>query len=210
MSEQIAIMPYSHYEGACNAIREATGKTDKIPSGQLEAELRNALASGGGESKNLLKERVDGTITEVTAQDLEGATSIKQYAFSNCSALSKLVLPDTVKDIGLYAIQQTAITEFICPASLTDIGTGVFYSCKALKKVVFNDGLRAIGPQAFAKCTALEELDFTQCTSIPTISSTNALADLPSTCIIKIRPDLLEEWKAKSNWDNFAGQMIAG
>ena len=50
MSELIAVMPYSHYEGACNAIREATGKTDKIPSGEFETELRNALASGGADN----------------------------------------------------------------------------------------------------------------------------------------------------------------
>ena len=42
-----AVMPYADYEDACNAVREKTGGTEAIKSGDLRAQIR-AIASGGG------------------------------------------------------------------------------------------------------------------------------------------------------------------
>ncbi len=211
MSEILmAVMPYSDYEGACNAIREATGKTEKIPSGQFESEVRNALASGGGgENNELLVEVVGGSVTELTVQDLEGLTEVAQRALSDRTSLSKLELPDTVTTIGIYGCQNTAITEFICPDSLTYIATGAFSSCKGLKRVVFNRNLIQLGNQVFGDCISLEELDFSQCTSIPSISNVNCFKNVPTSCIYKIPSALYEEWKAATNWSTYADYMVA-
>ena len=47
---------------------------------------------------------IDRSITEITAEDLSGITSIAEYAFTMCSNLVSVVIPNNIKSIGKYAI----------------------------------------------------------------------------------------------------------
>ena len=55
------------------------------------------------------------TLTEITANDIAGATKIGDYAFAYCEKLTDVVIPESV----------------------TEIGRSVFYSCDALKSMTF-------------------------------------------------------------------------
>lgn len=52
---------------------------------------------------SLFKKLVDGSITEVTAEDLQGVTSIGSYAFSGCSGLTSVTIGNGVTSIGKFA-----------------------------------------------------------------------------------------------------------
>ena len=56
---------------------------------------------------------IDGTISEVTAEDLKGATSIREGGFERCNSLTSVTIPDSV----------------------TSIGNGAFNNCNKLKSV---------------------------------------------------------------------------
>lgn len=100
----------------------------------------------------------------------EGATSIGQYAFSECSAMETAALPDTLTDIGGYAFYYcTALTEIdLSKTQVTNLGGYAFEHCSSLKTAVLPSTLTTIGYQAFYKCEALMEIDLskTQITSI--------------------------------------------
>lgn len=51
----------------------------------------------------LFKKLVDKSITKVTAEDLEGVTSIGEYAFYRCSNLTSITIPDSLTSIGIGA-----------------------------------------------------------------------------------------------------------
>lgn len=57
-------------------------------------------ASGGG---NKLPDVLNKTITNLTAQDLEGVTQIPGYAFQRCIDLTSVEFPSILQTIGEYA-----------------------------------------------------------------------------------------------------------
>jgi hypothetical protein len=46
----MAVMPYEDYEAACNKIREHSGKTETIKSGDLATEIEGIAGGGGGDN----------------------------------------------------------------------------------------------------------------------------------------------------------------
>ena len=67
-----------------------------------ESEAYNPVTvTGGGSGK--IAELVDGSITELTAEDLAGITTIRDYAFSSCTSLASVTIPSSVTSIGTTA-----------------------------------------------------------------------------------------------------------
>ena len=67
-----AIMPYDDYKSACDAIREYSGKSDVIKSGDMAAEI-TAIGSGGGNNRGACGEVVCGANeTEVRTLSVTG------------------------------------------------------------------------------------------------------------------------------------------
>jgi hypothetical protein len=64
-------------------------------------------------------------------------------------------VPGSVKNIGAGAFDHAAITGVTLPAGVTNIETGAFYACTALRSVTLNEGLRRIAPNGFYGCGAL-------------------------------------------------------
>lgn len=94
----------------------------------------NVNVSASGENK--FTQLVDGSITEVTAGDLAGVTTLKGYAFYNALKLSKIVLPEGLTNIEYNAfVHSTNLyidREIHIPLSLIQIGTAF----KTLPKTV--------------------------------------------------------------------------
>lgn len=70
---------------------------------------------------------VDKTVTEIMAQDLDGATKIGQYAFYSCSSLTNVTIPNTVTKIEMSAFEECRqLNTIIVPASVTSISVRAF------------------------------------------------------------------------------------
>ena len=74
---------------------------------------------------------------------------IDDYAFYDCSNLSKVTLNEGLEQIGLFAFQGTKITSIIIPSSVNKICYFAFGNCSNLSKVILNEGLEKIGHFAF-------------------------------------------------------------
>lgn len=91
-----------------------------------------------------------GTVTIPAQWNGLPVTSIHSYAFDNCSGVTKIILPDSIKTIESFAFCSCGMLEISIPASVSTIGASAFYGCKALKKLILPEGLKTISRQLFA------------------------------------------------------------
>ena len=84
-------------------------------------------------------------------------TSIGSKAFSGCTRLKKVTIPNSVTSIGneafYYCIDLTTVT---VPNSVTSIGSGAFTYCSYLTEVTIPNSVTNIGDKAFYYCYGLK------------------------------------------------------
>lgn len=79
-------------------------------------------------------------------------TTIGDYAFRYCKALTSFVIPDSVSHIGMGAFQACeSLQSIILPAALTEIPKQAFLQCISLEQIVIQQGVTKIGDSAFQK-----------------------------------------------------------
>ncbi|MBQ7912632.1 MAG: leucine-rich repeat protein [Clostridia bacterium] len=110
----------------------------------------------GASSYNENWDDVPASLRSVT---ITSATNIGDYAFSDCSSLTEIVLPDGVTSIGNYAFSRcSGLTEIVIPDSVTSIGDDAFKVCSSLTEIVIPDSVKSIGSSAFQACSSLTEI----------------------------------------------------
>ena len=88
-------------------------------------------------------------------------TSIGEGAFSGCSGLTSVIIPDGVRFIGWYAFSGcSGLTSVTIGNSVTSIGQYAFYRCSGLTSVTIPDGVTHIGLYAFSDCSGLKSVTF--------------------------------------------------
>lgn len=115
-------------------------------------------SSGGGSSDKFAK-LVNGTITEVTAEDLAGATQIRPHGFRECDSLTSITIPDGVTSIGEYTFRDCRrLTSITIPDSVTYIGRAAFDACGRLTSITIPNSVTSIGEYMFRGCTSLTSI----------------------------------------------------
>ena len=136
-------------------------------------------SSSGGDNK--LPAFIDGSLTTITAEDLSGATSIRDFAFygssitgitipssvisignnafSSCSSLTEVTIGNSVTSIGREAFTNCSrLTSITIPDSVTSIGSSTFSSCSSLTSITIPDSVTSIGSSAFYNCSSLTSI----------------------------------------------------
>lgn len=85
-------------------------------------------------------------------------TSVSQDAFSGCSALKTVILPENLKSIENGAFKTSSITEITLPSCLETIGNWAFEGCEKLQQITIPQSVLTIGEAAFRMCFALKNV----------------------------------------------------
>lgn len=86
----------------------------------------------------------------------EGVTSVGQLAFANCTALTEVTLPASLRRIEQRGFWNcTALREIALPAKLDYVGVNAFYQCTTLKSMHIPGAVSFVAPTAFNGCTSL-------------------------------------------------------
>jgi len=97
-------------------------------------------------------------LTIVKSEERTDGTSmdIGNSAFSGCSNLAKVTLPEDVVTIGDGAFSDcSSLKSFTTSESLMTIGVSAFFGCSGLTSFIMNEGLKIIGGDAFGGCSQI-------------------------------------------------------
>lgn len=95
----------------------------------------------------------------ITSDMIDGYTSIGYHAFSSCTLLTSITLPNSITEIGLgafkYCLNLTSIT---IPNSVTSIRADAFYDCDSLTSITIPNSVTRIGENAFDGCSSITSI----------------------------------------------------
>ena len=137
------------------------------------------------------KESASGAITIPSEIDGKPVTSIGYNAFSFCTGLTSITIPNSVTSIGTYAFYGcSGLTSITIPNSVTSIGDLAFHGCSGLTSITLGNSVTSIGGWAFNGCTGL--------TSINVASDNNYYSDNNGVLFNKKKTELIRYPEGKS------------
>ena len=71
----------------------------------------------------------------------DSVTSIGSSAFSGCTGLTSITIPNSITSIGSSAFNECGLTSVTIPNSVTSIGRSTFYLCHRLKEILYEGNI---------------------------------------------------------------------
>ena len=148
-------------------------------------------------------------LTSVTIP--EGVTTIGSSAFSGCSSLTCVTIPDSVTSIGDSAFSNcSSLTSVTIPDSVTTIGSSAFYGCSSLTSITIPDSVTTIGLWAFGRCglTSVYCKPTTPPAAFFYEEGWNAFYDNYPDRKIYVPMESVEAYKSAEGWSEYASSIV--
>ena len=142
-------------------------------------------------------------------------TSLGKSCFMFCSGLTSITIPSSVTSLGDDCFWGcSGLTSITIPSSVTSLGESCFSDCRGLTSITIPSSVTSIGGNCFQGCsgltsitipssvTSLGDYCFVDCQKLATVyfegkycKSNYADLKIPTTCIIKVPTEYLQEYK---------------
>lgn len=131
--------------------------TDVGSVGSFDNAGKNGLTVNIGANVKIIPPRlfVGLPITKVHFAEDSICETIGGSAFSTCTQLTEIDLPNSIKVIGYQAFAFSGLTEIDIPEGVLELGEGAFRQCQSLTNVTLPNSVQKIGSSVFAYCNKL-------------------------------------------------------
>ena len=136
------------------------------------------------------------------------AVTLLGNAYASTSTYGELDFAATIEEIGYSAyIGVEELEEIRLPDTIKRITSAAFRYCSNLKKIHFGSGLQIIGGRSLDSCINLKEIVI----EAPIVVTLDQLAlyNTPADCVIKVRSNLVEQYKVANNWSSHADYIVS-
>ncbi len=129
-------------------------------------------------------------------------TSIGSSAFSYCSSLTSVTIPEGVTSIESSAFSYcSSLTSVIIPESVTSIGSSAFSGCSSLTSVTIPEGVTSIGKSAFSD--GIKEVVL-KSTTPPELISSGLISGYT---ILNVPAGAYDDYCSATYWADLASQI---
>ena len=142
-------------------------------------------------------------------------TSLGDFCFSYCHGLTSITIPSSVTSLGDHCFGWcSGLTSITIPSSVTSLGDDCFLSCSGLTSITIPSSVTSLGESCFSDCSGLTSITipssvtslggycFSGCKNLESVyfegkycRSNYADLKIPTTCIIKVPTEYLQEYK---------------
>ena len=143
---------------------------------------------------SLGKQCFDGcsSLTSITIPS--SVTSLGDGCFDGCSSLTSITIPSSVTSLGANCFTYcSSLTSITIPSSVTYLGDRCFSDCSGLTSVTIPSSVTTLGKICFSGCSGLETVYFKG--KVPYLSYYFSGPGIPTTCIIKVPSEYLQDYK---------------
>ncbi len=125
----------------------------------------------------------------------EGTRAILEKAFSSCTLLESITIPDSIVSIGDKAFYEcSGLKDVTLSNSITALPYGMFSNCSSLESINIHDKITSIGTYCFSNCdsltnivlpdslTELGKYCFLGCDGFTSITLPNSITEIPVSC----------------------------
>ena len=160
------------------------------------------------ETKTAALSKYSGSATEVTIPEsvthddvTYSVTSLGDYCFYYCRALTSITIPSSVTSLGEDCFSGcSSLTSVDIPSSVTRLGERCFYDCSSLTSVTIPSSVTRLGGGCFNRCKSIK----TMTCEIPTAKKGYFFSDTPiEQATLYVPESSLDSYKATSPWSSF-------
>ena len=139
-------------------------------------------------------------------------TAVRQVNFdmtaaNNAEALERVHIKAVNGQVGNFSGCRSLLYVTI-PADATTFVAAAFSGDNALRRVTCLGDIASIPAQVFQRCYPLRFVDFTHCTTVPTLANVNAFDQTHPQLEIRVPASLADAWKAATNWSSLADHIV--
>ncbi len=128
------------------------------------------------------KDGISGTVIIPSYIEEYPVTNLSHQLFYECKDITSVVLPDTLKKIGIRTFMGcTSLGSVNIPDGVTEIGSYAFYGCTSLESIIIPDSVNTLGTYVFTTSglkqlsigdgiTQIDTNTFTNCTALEKVS----------------------------------------
>lgn len=135
---------------------------------------------------------------------------ISTYAFAGCTSVKSFIDNTSSGSITMptYALSSNVSLNTVVLSPKTKVlSSNCFSTCKKLKAISIPSGVTSITANCFYQCYALNLIDFSNHTAVPTLGATSAFNQTPNAMQIKVPSSLYTNWYRATNWASYSSRL---
>ena len=139
----------------------------------------------------------------VFGKSLSNPLYYAHHLYMNGSEITNLVIPNSVKSIGVSAFNGcSGLTSITIPDGVTSIGSEAFYGCSGLTSITIGSGIKNIYNSAFAQCPELTDVTCLA-ENVPNTYSDAFDGSLIEYATLHVPGTAIDAYKTKDPWSGF-------